>query len=100
MRCDCKPLFLLIKSLRDEEKIRNTTYDQQIRILSFQDSVSAVYANTYAKFCAQREIQVFFQELKVKTLNLIALKGFDEILRLQKHMHKFLTRQTVKSQTG
>ena len=83
-----------------KKKIRNITCEQQIRILSFQDSVTAVYANTYAKFCTQREIQFFFQELKVKTLTLIALKGFDEILRLQKDMHKFLTRQTVKSQTG
>ena len=86
--------------LRYEKKIRNNTYDKQIRILSFQDSVSAVCANTYAKFCTQREIKFFFQELKVKTLTLITLKGFDEILHLQKDMHKFLTRQIVKSQTG
>ena len=86
--------------LRDEEKIRNTIYEPQIRILNFQDAVSTVCANTCAKFCIQREIQFFFQELKVKTLTLINLKGFDENLRLQKDMHKFLTRQIVKSQTG
>ena len=83
-----------------KKKIRNITCEQQIRILSFQDFVTAVYANTYAKFCTQREIKFFFQELKVKTLTFNTPKGFDEILRLQKDMHKILTRQNAGSKSG
>ena len=92
--------FNLSKCKEMKKKIRNITCEQQIRILSFQDSVTVVYANTYAKFCTQREIQFFFQELKVKTLTFNTPKGFDEILRLQKDMHKILTRQNAGSKSG
>ena len=79
----------------NEKEWKNSTYEHKNRILKFQDFCFCRLENTCAKFCTQREIQFFFQEIKVKTLTLIALKGFDEIQRLQKDMHKILTRQIV-----